>query len=483
MRISDLMPQGTTGLSGALQSASPLLLAMGQGLSSGQGVNAFMPQGMAGMMALQERQKEKAANDKLDEMLSTFNVSPAERALLSTMDLSGKQQYLANLMQSRRKGGGGGSGIDPAMWQSIMGGDMAQPSATPSGAGMLSMGQPVTMGGQERGQLSFGLPEADTGAPLQGAAGMMGQSVPQQPAQPPQRPPMGSPASLSFGQMAQQPAQMPQTDPMAQIRQIEARMMQVSQLPPSKTTTAAMNALQARREILLAQAERNAPEQLPASFDVLRRRALAAGLVEGSPEYQQFMLQGGTGKGNGISMTMPDGTRVQVGGDPQSQRGGIDVSGPGYMLDTVNGILNDPALNSSTGLLEWKQAIPGTDAYRFGTRVKQLEGQAFLQAFESLKGGGQITEIEGQKATQAIARIDSGMRSEDFREAMAELKDILGRALQRPRGWVDTNAGRIATMSAEELGALDLRSLSAEERAAARQRLTDLLQQNQAGRN
>ena len=192
----------------------------------------------------------------------------------------------------------------------------------------------------------------------------------------------------------------------------------------------------------------------------------------GEFEYRQAVAA--TKNDAGISMTMPDGTRVQVGGS-QQQGGGVDPSGPGYMLDTVNSILADEALDSATGLLAWTQAVPGTGMYRFGTRVKQLQGQAFLQAFESLKGGGQITEIEGQKATQAIGRIDSGMESGDFREAMQELQEILGRALKRPRGWADTSAGKISVMSAEELGALDLGALNDEERAAARERLNDLI--------
>ena len=44
------------------------------------------------------------------------------------------------------------------------------------------------------------------------------------------------------------------------------------------------------------------------------------------------------------------------------------------------------------------QKIPGTGSKRFGTRAAQLKGQAFLQAFEALKGAGQITEMEGAKA-------------------------------------------------------------------------------------
>ncbi len=40
----------------------------------------------------------------------------------------------------------------------------------------------------------------------------------------------------------------------------------------------------------------------------------------------------------------------------------------------------------------------------FNAMLDQVQGGAFLQAFESLKGGGQITQIEGEKATQAIVR-------------------------------------------------------------------------------
>lgn len=180
---------------------------------------------------------------------------------------------------------------------------------------------------------------------------------------------------------------------------------------------------------------------------------------------------------NGMSVELPDGTRVQVGGGRTEDK--MDIMGAGSMIDSINAILNDPALEKATGLLEWTQAVPGTDAYRFGTRVKQLQGQAFLQAFQALKGGGQITEIEGQKATEAIGRLDSGQSAEDYRQALTELRDVLGRAMQRPRGWTDTRAGKISTMSAAEIGELDLMALSPEERAAARQRLEDIVSAGQ----
>lgn len=151
----------------------------------------------------------------------------------------------------------------------------------------------------------------------------------------------------------------------------------------------------------------------------------------------------------------------------------------GAMIDSIDGILNDPALNRATGALSVLQSVPGTEMYRFGTRVRQLQGQAFLQAFESLKGAGQITEIEGQKATEAIGRLDSAQAPDDYRQALQELRGVLVDAMERPRGWSDTTAGKIAVMSARQIGEMDLSKLTPEELQAARQRLLEIKRQTQ----
>jgi len=118
-----------------------------------------------------------------------------------------------------------------------------------------------------------------------------------------------------------------------------------------------------------------------------------------------------------------------------------DPSSPQAMIDSIDATLNDPALDAATGVLAWTQNIPGTASKRFGTRARQLEGQAFLQAFESLKGAGQITEIEGLKATQAIGRLDTSQSPEDYRDALTELRSILSKATTRPEGWADGGGG------------------------------------------
>jgi len=97
-------------------------------------------------------------------------------------------------------------------------------------------------------------------------------------------------------------------------------------------------------------------------------------------------------------------------------------------LALIDQMLAHPGLETATGLssvLDPRNYLAGTDATNFNVMRKQLEGKAFLEAFESLKGGGQITEIEGQKATEAIARLSTAQSEAAYKEALNELKGIL----------------------------------------------------------
>ena len=78
-------------------------------------------------------------------------------------------------------------------------------------------------------------------------------------------------------------------------------------------------------------------------------------------------------------------------------------------------------------------AIPNTPKAGFQARLSQVQGQAFLQAFESLKGGGAISEVEGLKAQQAILRASTSQSRDDFETAIKEAIDIYNAGLQRAR--------------------------------------------------
>lgn len=86
-----------------------------------------------------------------------------------------------------------------------------------------------------------------------------------------------------------------------------------------------------------------------------------------------------------------------------------------------------------SGTLDPRNYVPGTNARDFQVLLDQIQGQAFLQAFDSLKGGGQITEVEGKKATDAIGRLNTAQSDTEFVRALNDLEDVLTVALERAR--------------------------------------------------
>jgi hypothetical protein len=108
-------------------------------------------------------------------------------------------------------------------------------------------------------------------------------------------------------------------------------------------------------------------------------------------------------------------------------------------LATIKGIQEHPgrdawgALGATAALPIIGNGIPGTAGRDFVTRVDQLRGKAFLEAFESLKGGGAITGIEGETATKAIARLERTQTPAGFNQALSELEAIVKNGLERAR--------------------------------------------------
>ena len=121
-------------------------------------------------------------------------------------------------------------------------------------------------------------------------------------------------------------------------------------------------------------------------------------------------------------------------------RGQATVDLPGVernaalILGYIDKVIKDPNLSSVTG---WQGYLP---TYRSSSqdteeRIKQLQGGAFLQAYQDLKGGGQITEIEGAKAERAKARLLNLTQSDagylealnDFRKEVISLTELARR--------------------------------------------------------
>lgn len=77
------------------------------------------------------------------------------------------------------------------------------------------------------------------------------------------------------------------------------------------------------------------------------------------------------------------------------------------------------------------QFIPGTDAADFKARLDEIKGGAFMEAFNTLKGGGQITEKEGEKATAAITRMSTSQSEAEFKAAAREFQAVIREGIKR----------------------------------------------------
>ncbi len=94
-------------------------------------------------------------------------------------------------------------------------------------------------------------------------------------------------------------------------------------------------------------------------------------------------------------------------------------------IQTLDQIRNHPGKQYGIGAAGVVPGIPGTQQRGFVNLVEQAKGKTFLEAFNSLKGGGQITEAEGQKATQALARLDRAQTPEDFEQSLSDLDQVI----------------------------------------------------------
>jgi hypothetical protein len=112
------------------------------------------------------------------------------------------------------------------------------------------------------------------------------------------------------------------------------------------------------------------------------------------------------------------------------------------IIKNIDAVLNDPYLPSMVGPVQGRLPNITAKSQALQSRLDQLQGQTFLQAFNDLRGGGQITEKEGEKATAAYNRLANTRVGtaeyitalRDFRNEVANLLDIARRkaGVERP---------------------------------------------------
>jgi hypothetical protein len=92
-----------------------------------------------------------------------------------------------------------------------------------------------------------------------------------------------------------------------------------------------------------------------------------------------------------------------------------------------------PGFSSYVGvtLVPGQRFIEGSPTASFEVRQKQIEGKAFLEAFNILRGAGAITEKEGEKGTAAIMRMNKAASEKEYIAAGRELQEVLRAGKER----------------------------------------------------
>jgi hypothetical protein len=171
-----------------------------------------------------------------------------------------------------------------------------------------------------------------------------------------------------------------------------------------------------------------------------------------SRERLNFDKQGGVDGVNGTGgvklppgyMWAAPGQAAPIPGTEQAQKADLakrekqaSIESAQNALQLVDQAIQHPGRTTATGLssvLDPRNYVPGTAAKDFQAVKDQISGGAFLQAFESLKGGGAITEIEGKKAEQAIARMQTSQSDAAFESALKDYRSVIEGGLRRLNG-------------------------------------------------
>jgi hypothetical protein len=123
------------------------------------------------------------------------------------------------------------------------------------------------------------------------------------------------------------------------------------------------------------------------------------------------------------------------------------------ILKSIDRVQNHPGKQYSLGLYSKAPTIPGTSQADFRANLDQLQGQTFLQAYQTLRGGGAITDIEGKKGSEALARMNTAQTQASFDQAANEFREVVKAGMQRAKAKATGGAAApAATSPADPLG-------------------------------
>lgn len=103
----------------------------------------------------------------------------------------------------------------------------------------------------------------------------------------------------------------------------------------------------------------------------------------------------------------------------------------GLVQKQIDELKGDPYLDRMVGPVDSWLPNVSSDAARVQGRMNQLQGGAFLQARQMLKGGGAITDYEGAKAEDAYARLQTAQSEQDYRKALDDFNEAVQLGLRK----------------------------------------------------
>jgi hypothetical protein len=186
------------------------------------------------------------------------------------------------------------------------------------------------------------------------------------------------------------------------------------------------------REIRQTQASLQNPNLDPASRKMLEQH-LAVTMADAQRVVAQAPQQGGFAGPADIAKAVEQ-AKADIVSTPKSAS---TLKSARYMDDLLTKALEHPGRESATGLsglINPANYIPGTSAKDYSVLHDQLQGNVFLQAYETLKGGGVITDLEGKKAEAAIARMSRSQSDGEYKKALEEFRDIVRDNIDRMTG-------------------------------------------------
>lgn len=169
-------------------------------------------------------------------------------------------------------------------------------------------------------------------------------------------------------------------------------------------------------------ADARAREASSAQREALSRPVEMTDPTTGQPILVQYDRQGRPRRVDGL---LPKGANADV----PALRAAVENADA--QIAIVDQALNHPGREATTGLSGAFPTMPGSEAANFEAVLEQIRGAAFLQAFQSLKGGGAITEQEGRKAEAAIARLQTSQSDEAFAASLRDLRRVLENGKKR----------------------------------------------------